>query len=116
MRAWVLPVFTRAEAIALTCARPRSKAGGRVWHRLQMDVLLCMREAILASDARIEEAIKWKSPTFVYKGNIASFNPRAKKHASLMFHTGASIPGEFPHLEGTGRRARPWDRLLPICG
>jgi hypothetical protein len=70
------------------------------------DVLLHMREAILASDARIEEAIKWKSPTFVYLGNIASFNPRAKKHASLMFHTGASIPGEFPHLEGTGDVAR----------
>ena len=72
----------------------------------QKDVLLSMREAILASDARIEEAIKWKSPTFVYKGNIASFNPRAKQHASLMFHTGASIPGEFPHLEGTGDVAR----------
>ena len=72
----------------------------------QKDVLLYLREAILASDARIEETIKWKSPTFVYKGNIASFNPRAKKHASLMFHTGASIPGEFPHLEGSGDVAR----------
>jgi hypothetical protein len=72
----------------------------------QKDVLLSMREAILASDARVEEAIKWKSPTFVYKGNIASFNPRAKKHASLVFHTGASIPGEFPHLEGAGDVAR----------
>ena len=72
----------------------------------QKDVLLFMREAILASDDRIGETIKWKSPTFVYKGNIASFNPRAKKHASLMFHTGASIAGEFPHLEGTGDVAR----------
>ena len=72
----------------------------------QKDVLLYMREAILASDERIEESIKWKSPTFVYKGNIASFNPRSKQHASLMFHTGASIPGEFPHLEGSGDVAR----------
>ncbi len=72
----------------------------------QKDVLLHMREAILGSDGRIEECIKWKSPTFTYKGNIASFNPRSKKHASLMFHTGATIPGDFPHLEGEGEVAR----------
>jgi hypothetical protein len=72
----------------------------------QKDVLLYMREAILDSNDRISETIKWKSPTFEYKGNIASFNPRSKQHASLMFHTGASIPGDFPHLEGTGDVAR----------
>jgi hypothetical protein len=42
----------------------------------------------------------------MYKGNLASFNPRARRHASLMFHTGATIPGEFPRLEGTGEVAR----------
>jgi hypothetical protein len=72
----------------------------------QKDVLLYLRRVILAADERIGETIKWKSPTFVYKGNIASFNPRSKKHASLLFHTGAHIPGEFPHLEGTGDVAR----------
>lgn len=70
------------------------------------DVVLYMRGLILDADKRIEESIKWKSPTFSYKGNIASFNPRSKQHASLMFHTGASIPGDFPHLEGTGDVAR----------
>lgn len=71
-----------------------------------LDVMLYMRNMILSSDKRIEECIKWKSPTFMYKGNIASFNPRTKKHVSLMFHTGATIPGEYPHLEGTGDVAR----------
>ena len=70
------------------------------------EVLLKMREIILASDSRVGECIKWQSPTFTYKGNIASFNPRSKKHASLMFHTGASLSGDFPHLEGTGEVAR----------
>ena len=28
------------------------------------DVLLYVRERVLASDERIEECIKWKSPTF----------------------------------------------------
>jgi hypothetical protein len=66
------------------------------------DVMLYMRGLILGSDERIEESIKWKSPTFSYKGNIASFNPRSKQHASLMFHAGASIPGDYPHLDGSG--------------
>ena len=36
------------------------------------------------------------------KGNIASVNPRTKSHVSLMFHTGAAIPGEHPLLQGGG--------------
>ena len=77
-----------------------------IYDNPQKDVLLFLRRVILASDSRIGECIKWKSPTFTYKGNIASFNPRSKKHASLMFHTGAGIPGRFPHLEGSGDVAR----------
>jgi hypothetical protein len=69
------------------------------------EAMLHVREIILG-DQRIEETIKWKSPTFMYKGNMASFNPRTKSHVSLMFHTGASIPGEFPRLEGGGETAR----------
>lgn len=65
-----------------------------------------VREIILATDERITEAIKWKAPTFMYKGNIASFYPKAKKHVSLMFHKGAQIPGEHPLLEGDGDTSR----------
>ena len=65
-----------------------------------------VREILLAADERIEETVKWQAPTFVYKGNLASFNPRSKKHVSLMFHTGASIPGDFPSLSGSGDTAR----------
>ena len=61
-----------------------------------------IRSFILDLDPRIEECIKWKTPTFTYRGNIASFNPRAKRHVSLMFHTGATIPGEHPHLTHSG--------------
>lgn len=63
-------------------------------------VVMRVREIILEADERMEETIKWQAPTFIYKGNLASFFPRSKQHASLMFHTGASIPGKFPHLEG----------------
>lgn len=69
------------------------------------DAMLLVRDIIL-SDDRLTETVKWKSPTFMYGGNMASFNPRTKSHVSLMFHTGASIPGEHPRLEGGGDTAR----------
>ncbi len=63
------------------------------------------RDIILAADARVTESIKWKTPTFAYKGNIASFNP-SKKLISIMFHRGAEIPGDHPRLEGDGKLVR----------
>lgn len=72
----------------------------------QKPLVQAVREAILAADPRITEAVKWQAPTFIYKGNIASFFPKAKKHASLMFHKGAEIAGNFPNLTGDGKEAR----------
>ena len=34
------------------------------------------REIILGADGRVRESITWKTPTFAFKGNIASFNRR----------------------------------------
>ena len=62
--------------------------------------------AIILEDPRMTETIKWKTPTFVCGGNMASFNPRATKHMSLLFHTGASIPGDHPRLTGGGGTTR----------
>lgn len=69
-------------------------------------VVAAMRDIILDADARVTETIKWQAPTFVYEGNIASFFPKSKQHASLMFHKGAEIPGNFPNLLGDGKEAR----------
>lgn len=65
-----------------------------------------VREIVLEADPRIDECIKWQAPTFTYRGNLASFYPKSKQHASLMFHTGARIPGAHPRLEGTGDTSR----------
>jgi hypothetical protein len=54
---------------------------------------------------RVTESIKWKTPTFAYRGNIASFNP-SRQLLSIMFHRGAEIPGTHPRLEGDGRLVR----------
>jgi hypothetical protein len=69
------------------------------------DAMLRVREIIL-EEPRMTESIKWKTPTFSYRGNLASFNPRSKAHVSLLFHNGASIPGDHPRLEGGGDVAR----------
>jgi hypothetical protein len=63
------------------------------------------RDIILGSDGRVSESIKWKTPTFAYRGNIASFNP-SRHLLSIMFHRGAEIPGDHPRLEGEGRLVR----------
>ena len=68
------------------------------------DASLC--KAVLSDDGSIEETIKWSSPTFMYKGNIASFFFNAKKFVSLMFHKGATIKDESGLLEGEGKETR----------
>src|SRR5690349_8571340 len=70
------------------------------------EVVQRVREIVPAADPRVDECIKWQTPTFTYKGNLASFYPRSKQHASLMFQTGARIRGEHPRLEGTGDTSR----------
>lgn len=65
-----------------------------------------VREIVLGADDRIGEVIKWSTPTFVYEGNLASFQPRAKQFVSILFHEGASIPGGHALLEGGGDHAR----------
>jgi len=65
-----------------------------------------VREIILGAHPRIEETIKWNSPTFIYKGNMASYFMNAKKHVSLMFHKGALIKDKSGLLQGDGKEAR----------
>jgi hypothetical protein len=65
-----------------------------------------IRDTILAVDPKMEEEIKWGAPTFTYKGNLATFNPRAKKFVTLTFHTGALINDPEGVLEGDSKEAR----------
>jgi hypothetical protein len=61
-----------------------------------------VRDVVLGVDPRIAETIKWKSPTFMFQGNIASIEPRSRKQVSVLFHQGAKLPGKHPLLEGGG--------------
>jgi hypothetical protein len=72
----------------------------------QKELVLAVRDVVLDADERVTEAIKWRAPTFVYKGNLASFYPKAKAHVALMFHAGASLPDPAGLLEGEGGTSR----------
>jgi hypothetical protein len=65
-----------------------------------------IRAIVLDVDPKMEEDIKWGAPTFIYKGNLATFNPRAKKFVNLTFHTGAVIGDPDGVLEGDAKKAR----------
>ncbi|HZY35779.1 MAG TPA: DUF1801 domain-containing protein [Mucilaginibacter sp.] len=65
-----------------------------------------VREIILNVHPGLEETIKWNSPTFLYKGNMASYFMNAKKHVSLMFHKGAFIKNQNGLLVGDGKESR----------
>src|SRR5262245_62356896 len=103
-----------AAAAVRRAARPEETVGrsGEVdawferYDNPMKDVVQRIREIVLGADARMEECIKWQAPTFTYRGNLASFYPKSKQHAGLMFHLGAQIPGEHPRLEGSGTTSR----------
>ncbi len=65
-----------------------------------------VREIILNSSHKITEDIKWSAPSFAYKDNMATFNPRAKKFVNLTFHKGALIDDTTGLLEGDKKEAR----------
>jgi hypothetical protein len=88
---------------------PRNKdvdAWFRSYENPMKEVVLRVREIVLGADPRIAECIKWQAPTFTFEGNLASFFPKSRQHASLMFHLGARIPGHHPRLEGGGGTGR----------
>ena len=65
-----------------------------------------VREIILNASDKISEDIKWSAPSFAYKDNMATFNPRAKKFVNLTFHKGALIDDTTGLLEGDKKEAR----------
>jgi len=75
-----------------------------------------VREIILNVSEEIEETIKWSAPTFMYKGNMASYFMNAKKHVSLMFHKGAEMNDPTGLLQGDGKEGRvaKWSNMEEI--
>lgn len=65
-----------------------------------------VREIILSASDKITESVKWSAPSYAYKDNLCTFNPRAKKFVNLTFHKGALINDSTGLLEGDQKEAR----------
>lgn len=50
-----------------------------------------IRRLIMEVDPAITEEVKWGGPSFYYKGDIATFSPRVKDQAVLVFHQGEML-------------------------
>ena len=65
-----------------------------------------LREAILDSNDRITEHIKWKAPSFRYAGeDRVTFRLHPAERAQLVFHRGVKVKGdaaEFAFEDATG--------------
>ena len=90
----------------MTNRSPEVDAWFATYENPQKELVQAVRDTLLDADERLGEAIKWKAPTFVYQGNLASFFPRSTQHVTLMFHTGAALPDPHDILEGDGPVAR----------
>ncbi|MDQ0966385.1 hypothetical protein QFZ20_001788 [Flavobacterium sp. W4I14] len=61
--------------------------------------LEAVRSIIVNANPKIEEDIKWGGPSFLYKEDLATFNPRIKNYIALIFHKGALINVKSDFLE-----------------
>lgn len=53
-----------------------------------------LRDTIMKVHPDITEEVKWGGPSFYYKGDIATFSPRVKDAATLVFHQAEGLtPG-----------------------
>ncbi|SEI53881.1 protein of unknown function (DU1801) [Dyadobacter sp. SG02] len=50
-----------------------------------------IRQIIMEADPALTEEVKWGGPSFYYKGDIATFSPRVKDQAVLVFHEGEQL-------------------------
>lgn len=59
-----------------------------------------LREIIKNANEKIRERIKWNAPSYYYKEDLVTFNPRSTKHVHLVFHHPSIIKIKSPLLHG----------------
>ncbi|MNK20340.1 hypothetical protein D3C87_385770 [compost metagenome] len=58
-----------------------------------------VRAIIINANSKIEEHVKWGGPSFFYKEDLATFNPRIKNYVALIFHKGELLNIKSDFLE-----------------
>jgi hypothetical protein len=58
-----------------------------------------VRNIITKTNPEMEEDIKWGGPSFYYKEDMATFNPRIKNYVAVIFHKGSLIANRASFFE-----------------
>ena len=61
--------------------------------------LEAVRSIIVNANPKMEEDVKWGGPSFFYKEDLATFNPRIKNYVALIFHKGELLNIKSDFLE-----------------
>ena len=72
----------------------------------QQDMGRLLRDAVMAAAPTLGLSIKWGNLMFTHEGKHALAIVTHRDHANLQVFNGASLLGEFPELEGSGRSLR----------
>lgn len=74
-------------------------------HPLKKEIQ-AVRAIIKNSNKKISERIKWNAPSYYYKEDFVTFNPRAVTHVNLVFHHPFIVEIKSPLLEGNYKDRR----------
>lgn len=58
---------------------------------------------IISSNPQISGDIKWGGPSFKYKEDMATLNPKIKNYVIVVFHKAALLNGNYGFLEDAGK-------------
>ena len=75
------------------------------WPEPQQAIAFQLRSLVLGLDIGIEEAVKWKMPTFFLDSNVCGILC-CRDHVNLQFFNGADLTDPANKLEGTGKSMR----------
>ncbi len=68
-------------------------------HPLKAEIEL-VRKIIKSSDKKLSERIKWNAPSYYYKEDLVTFNPRKQDAVHLVFHHPSIVKISSQLLEG----------------
>lgn len=71
-------------------------------HPLKAEMEL-VRSIIVKANPKMEEDVKWGGPSFYYKEDLATFNPRIKNYVALIFHKGELLNIKSDFLEAASK-------------
>jgi hypothetical protein len=74
------------------------------------DVMQALREAILETDPKVAEHIKWNSPAFYYDGEMAPSDPKEYKRDIVVYNV--RKPGEILLVFPTGAKVDDTNGIL----